>query len=132
MDVPFRILSTATLRRQFFLKACLTADFSDFAVLERETEETLSAMGPLPVLVLAKASLELKLHRPNAALQTLKLSPPLKETPNGRALLADIALQLGRYKEARAGFEAARALVAEIEAAPWRPHGLEELKSALR
>jgi tetratricopeptide (TPR) repeat protein len=94
------------LVRQRYLEAGLTADFSDLADAEREVQRAISEMGPLQDLLLAKANLEMKLHRLEVARETLASAPHLEETPAGQSLLADIALQQGRYDEALAGFSA--------------------------
>jgi tetratricopeptide (TPR) repeat protein len=94
------------LVRQRYLKAGLTADFSDLADAGRDVQQGISEMGPLQDLLLAKANLDMKLHRLGAARETLASAPQLEETPAGQSLLADIALQQGRYDEALAGFAA--------------------------
>jgi tetratricopeptide (TPR) repeat protein len=93
--------------RLLYLKACLTGDFSDLQALEREIEAAIAAIGPVEDLVLAKINLDMKLHRLDAAVQSVEAYPHLKESAGGRVLMADLALQAGRYAEARARLEAA-------------------------
>ena len=92
------------LVRLRYLKASLTTDFSDLAAAEGEVQHAIAEMGPLPDLLLAKANLEMKLHRLDVAQETLASAPGLGETPGGKSLQADITLQQGRYDEALAGF----------------------------
>jgi tetratricopeptide (TPR) repeat protein len=98
------------LLRERYRKATLTADFDDMAALEREIDAAIADLGPVDDLVLAKANLALKLHRLDSAVQALEAAPHLKQTPGGRALLADLAQQQGRYADARAVLEEAVAL----------------------
>ncbi len=99
-----------SLLRERYRKAVLTADFEDLAALERGIDAAIADLGPVDDLVLAKANLALKLHRLDGAVQALENAPHLKQTPGGRALLADLAQQQGRYAEARAVLEEAVAL----------------------
>ncbi|HEV7922070.1 MAG TPA: tetratricopeptide repeat protein [Thermoanaerobaculia bacterium] len=79
--------------------ATLTGSFADFRAAETALDEAMSGQ-PSAELVLLRANLEFTLHRLGRAKAELERVPdPL--------LLAQIALQEGRYEEARRGYEAA-------------------------
>ena len=99
---PERALRRAGLS---YRRAALTADFHDLRKAEVELEEAMRAVGAVPELLWLRANLHYKVHRFDAAerdLQTLG-----DELPGVASLRADIALQRGRYDEARRGYLAA-------------------------
>ncbi|HEX8719910.1 MAG TPA: tetratricopeptide repeat protein [Pyrinomonadaceae bacterium] len=80
----------------------------DLAGLERAGEaiERAVARAANPAdLYFLKASLDFKLHRLPGVRRCLDASPGLRDSPQGRALRADLDFQEGRYEEARAGYE---------------------------
>ena len=81
-----------------YQRASLTADFHDF----QSAEAALGALEPSPELVLLKATFDFKLHRLARAREGLA---QLADSPPVRILLTDLALQEGRYDEARRGYE---------------------------
>jgi tetratricopeptide (TPR) repeat protein len=78
---------------------------SDFELVESTLDEVISHLGPAGDLYLLKANLGFKFHRLGDVHQALETGRDLRESPQGRALLADLAFQEGRYEEARQGFE---------------------------
>lgn len=87
-------------------RASLTADFDDFARFEREIAHALATNGPADELHLFRASLHFKLHRLQQAKDDLDRLTHMSQSPYVHAMRADIALQEGRYAEARAAYEA--------------------------
>lgn len=80
----------------------------DLEALERagETiERALARAANTSDLYFLKASLDFKLHRLPGVRRCLEASPELRESPQGRALQADLDFQEGRYEEARSAFE---------------------------
>lgn len=86
-----------------YTRASLTADFSDFTRAEQEIERALSV--PADELLLFRATLNIKLHRLAAAKGDLRRLTDLAGSSYVRLLGADIALQEGRYEEARRTYE---------------------------
>jgi tetratricopeptide (TPR) repeat protein len=93
-----------------FLKyryASLTADFADFAAAESALDEAIRKVGPSEDLLLLKANFDFKLHRLGRTKEDLEKVPDLADSPQARALRADLDFQEGRYAEARKGYEEA-------------------------
>jgi tetratricopeptide (TPR) repeat protein len=85
-----------------YTRASLTADFADFARAEQEIERALRE--PADELFLFRATLRVKLHRLAAAQDDLRRLTRLAGAPYVRLLGADIAMQEGRYGEARRAY----------------------------
>lgn len=96
---------TAQSIGRLYRRASLTGDFADFRAAEAAIEQGLERLGPLQDLYLLRAQFQLKLHRLAAAREDLSRAPDLADTPDARALRADLALQEGRYEEAGQGYE---------------------------
>ena len=90
-----------------YRKASLTSDFKDFKAAETVIDRALEQIGPLEDLYLLKANFDFKLHRLAATAQDLEKVPDKEDEPGVKALRADLALQEGRYDEARKGYESA-------------------------
>lgn len=52
-----------------------------------------------------KGTIDLAFHRPADVRRDLELAPGASESPHGQVLLADVALQGGKWAEARRGYE---------------------------
>lgn len=81
-------------------RAALTGRPRDHAVAVRAVGEARDAVGPWPDLCLLEADLQVREHRVADARRTLQAVPTLLDCTRGRALLADVALQQGRFREA--------------------------------
>jgi tetratricopeptide (TPR) repeat protein len=105
------------LRRAGLLyrRASLTGDFAQFQVAEKAIDEAFAAVGPSEDLVLLRAQFNFKLHRLKSAAADVQALAAGGESSGLLALEADLALQEGRYEEARRGYR--RAL--EINPASW-------------
>jgi tetratricopeptide (TPR) repeat protein len=93
-----------------FLKyryASLTSDFADFAAAEGALDEAIRKVGPSEDLLLLKANFDFKLHRLGRTKEDLEKVPDLADSPQARALRADLDFQEGRYAESRRGYEEA-------------------------
>jgi tetratricopeptide (TPR) repeat protein len=119
-----------------YRRASLTSDFADFKAAETAIDRTLELIGPSEDVLLLKANFDFKLHRLARAKAGLEMVPDLANGPGARALQADLALQEGRYEEARKGYETAlrkkktwdnMARLAYLKAKTGDPDGAEKL-----
>jgi tetratricopeptide (TPR) repeat protein len=99
---------TATrLLYYMFHRASLTGNFAEFETTETAINNAIQQIGPWADLCFLKASLDFKFHRLPNTKQDLEMVRCLADSPQGKALKADIALQEGRYQEAKTGYERA-------------------------
>ena len=96
--------------RQFHL-ASLTEDEVEFERLGKLITTLIDDFGPLEDVCLLKANVDARFHRLDEARQDLSMCPPLVQRRAGRAILAEVDFQQGRYAEARHAF----AMLAEQE-----------------
>jgi tetratricopeptide (TPR) repeat protein len=87
--------------RRFHL-ASLTNDAEHFAALEKLIEDLLCNFGPKEDICLLKANVDGRFHRLDGVKEAMRMSPPLARRTAGRAILADVDFQEGRYEDARA------------------------------
>jgi tetratricopeptide (TPR) repeat protein len=85
--------------------ASLTGNFADFKLAEAAIERAIEVVGPSEDFYLLRANLDFKLHRLARTKESLAMAPDLAGGPASRILRADLALQEGRYEEARRGYE---------------------------
>lgn len=85
--------------------ASLRGDLVEIEEAESIVDDVLRRFGPWPDLCVLKATIDLTFHRLADVRRDLALAPGVAESRHGRALLADVALQDGRWKEARRGYE---------------------------
>jgi tetratricopeptide (TPR) repeat protein len=86
-------------------RASLSGDLGELRRADAALDEALDRFGPWPDLCYLRAGLHLKQHRLAEAIRSLAGGDGLAESPDGRAIRADVDLQLGRYGEARAAYE---------------------------
>jgi tetratricopeptide (TPR) repeat protein len=84
--------------RRFHL-ASLTEAESDYKPVEEAVRELIQEFGPQEDVCLLQANIDGRFHRLGEAKQALALSPSLTQRPSGRAILADIDFQEGRYQQ---------------------------------
>ncbi len=105
-SVPMTAAGRATRHAMLALRyASLTSDFADFRAAEEAIDGALERVGPWPDLWYLKASFDFKLHRLARVEEDLAHVPELSAVPEIAALRADLALQEGRYDDARRGYE---------------------------
>ena len=85
--------------------AALNGNLRLLEEVESELDAAIERLGPAPDLLLLKANLDFKLHRLAATKRDLERGTGLLDTPQGKALLADVILQEGHYQEARGLYE---------------------------
>jgi tetratricopeptide (TPR) repeat protein len=91
-------------------RASLSGDVSEMRSAAEALDAALARFGPWPDLCYLRASVHLKQHELPEATASLAAGEGLAGSPDGRAIQADVDLQLGRYAEAR---RACERLVAE-------------------
>ncbi len=85
--------------------ASLTGDFGDFKAAESAIDRAIELAGPAEDFYLLRANLDFKLHRLARTREDLARAPDLAGGAAVEVLRADLALQEGRYAEARKGYE---------------------------
>jgi tetratricopeptide (TPR) repeat protein len=91
---------------RLYQRAALSGNLEYFQEVETELNGAVARLGPAPDLCLLKANLDFKLHRVAETKLDLQMSDGLAETPQGKAISADIVFQEGNYQEARKLYEA--------------------------
>jgi tetratricopeptide (TPR) repeat protein len=103
--LPFDIEKRTRLLYRLYHHASLTGNFGEFDAIEIAIESTIRQRGPWPDLCILKANLDFKFHRLPSVKRDLEMVPGLTDCPSGKALKADLAMQEGRYDEARSRYE---------------------------
>jgi len=98
-----------------YRRASLSGDFGQFQAAEKAIDEAFAVVGPTEDLVLLRAQFNFKLHRLKSTEADVRALSEQGESSGLQALAADLALQEGRYEEARRGY--LKAL--EIHPASW-------------
>jgi tetratricopeptide (TPR) repeat protein len=86
-------------------RASLSGDVAEMRSAAAALDAALERFGPWPDLCYLRASVHLKQHRLVDAVASLALGEGLAASPDGRAIQADVDLQLGRYSDARRAYE---------------------------
>jgi tetratricopeptide (TPR) repeat protein len=89
--------------------ASLSGNPADLRVADRAADDAIRRVGPWDDLYLLKATLDVTLHRVTAATRDLGMLRRGSDSAQVMTLRADIDLQEGRYREAKAGYQAATA-----------------------
>ena len=82
-------------------RASLSGDLDEMRRAAAALDAALERFGPWPDLCFLRAGVHLKEHRLDDAVASLALGEGLAGSPDGRAIQADVDLQLGRYGETR-------------------------------
>jgi len=85
--------------RQFHL-ASLTESEADYEHVEETVGALMRDFAPQEDICLLKANIDGRFHRLSEVRQALALCPRLAQRPCGRAILADVDFQEGRYQQA--------------------------------
>lgn len=104
-SLPGNLETRVRLAYRLFHRASLTGSMAHFEVVEETIRETIDEFGPKEDLCLLKANLAFRFHRLAEVRRDLGLSPLLAGRFEGRALLADLDFQEGRYDAARLELE---------------------------
>jgi len=86
-------------------RASLSGDVDELRAAATAVDGQLGRFGPWPDLCYLRASVHLKQHELPEALRSLAAGEGLAGSPDGRAVRADVELQLGRYGDARRAYE---------------------------
>ena len=86
-------------------RASLTRAADDFLAADLAADAALRETGPTEDVCLLKAQIDLWFHRLPQAAADLAMVRGLSNTPPGRVLLADVDMQAGDYRRARATYE---------------------------
>jgi tetratricopeptide (TPR) repeat protein len=93
------------LAYRLFHRASLTGILADFEAVDLALREAIEDFGPKEDLCLLKANLDFRFHRLADVRHDLQMCPLLPGRFEGRALLADLDFQEGRYEAARVELE---------------------------
>ncbi len=102
---PLKSEAVARYLYRRYARSSLNGDLTDLRPLEKQIDWAMERLGPAEDLCLLKANLDFKLHRLAETKRDLRLAPALESRREGRVILADVAFQEGRYREARAALE---------------------------
>ena len=88
-----------------YKRASLTGDLAELDRAGAAIDRLIGQVRQPSDLYFLKANLEFKFHRLADVRRALEVSEDLRESPQGRALQADLDFQEGRYDDARKGYE---------------------------
>jgi tetratricopeptide (TPR) repeat protein len=92
---------------RLYQRASLAGDFAQLGAVEDAIDRALSLLNYPGDLYLLKANIAFKLHRLADAEVALFAMPNVRDSQEGRLLLADIAFQRGQYREVEARYREA-------------------------
>jgi tetratricopeptide (TPR) repeat protein len=101
----FDVVKATALASGRYRRAMLAGDLSALDAVEGAIDAALAQFGPWPDLCVLKASAASTLHRVADARQALELAPGVIQHQPGRAMLADLDREEGRYEDALRGYE---------------------------
>src|SRR6266508_2321757 len=88
-----------------YQRAVLTGNLGALEATQAVIDEAIRQLRLPGDLYFLKAKLAFQLHRRDDVRRNLAAAPSLPTSAEGRALLADVDFQEGRYREARTGYE---------------------------
>jgi tetratricopeptide (TPR) repeat protein len=86
-------------------RASLSGSVGELRAAAAAVDAELDRFGPWPDLCYLRASVHLKRHELPEASAALARGDGLADSPDGRAVQADVDLQMGRYRAARSAYE---------------------------
>ncbi len=86
-------------------RASLSGDVAELRAAAAAVDAQLARFGPWPDLCYLRASVHLKQHGSPRRRRAWQRAEGLADSPDGRAIQADVDLQLGRYAQARRAYE---------------------------
>jgi tetratricopeptide (TPR) repeat protein len=105
LDVHADSERTTRFAYLLYRRGSLTGDLAELERASKAVERAIPRVGNPADLYFLKANLDFKFHRLADVRRDLEASAELRDSPQGRALRADLDFQEGRYEEARAGYE---------------------------
>jgi tetratricopeptide (TPR) repeat protein len=90
---------------RLYQRASLNGNLADFRVAEAAINSAIAHLCHTADLYFLKANLDFKFHRLADVRRDLEMGPGLKDSFQGRAIMADLDFQEGRYEAARKGYE---------------------------
>jgi tetratricopeptide (TPR) repeat protein len=90
---------------RLYQRASLGGDFDDLEAAGAALDRLIGKASHTGDLYFLKANLDFKFHRLSEVRRDLAAGEGLSESPEGRALQADLDFQEGRYREAEEGYE---------------------------
>jgi tetratricopeptide (TPR) repeat protein len=101
----FDVVKATALASGRYRRATLAGDLAALDAVEGAIDAAMAQFGPWPDLCVLKASVASTLHRVADARQALELAPGVIQHQPGRAMLADLDREEGRYEDALRGYE---------------------------
>src|SRR6185503_18030776 len=105
LELPVDRLKITKLAYLQYQRASLTGNLDELNVADRTLDHAIEHLGRDGDLYFLKANIHFKVHRLDDVEQDLNASTDLLESPQGRALKADLDFQQGRYDAAKSGYE---------------------------
>lgn len=101
---PVDVVKATAAASRGYQRATLTGDLAALRGVERAIDAAMSRFGPWPDLCVLKGNVASTLHRVADARRALELAPGVAEHMPGRAMLADLHREEGRYEDALRGY----------------------------
>jgi tetratricopeptide (TPR) repeat protein len=105
LQLPVDRVKITKLAYLQYQRASLTGNLDELTVADRTLDHAIEHLGRDGDLYFLKANIHFKVHRLDDVEQDLNASTDLLESPQGRALKADLNFQQGRYDAAKTGYE---------------------------
>lgn len=106
LQLPIDRVKITKLAYLQYQHASLTGNLDELSVADKTLDHAIQHLGRDGDLYFLKANIHFKVHRLDDVEQDLNASTDLLESPQGRALKADLDFQQGRYEAARSGYQA--------------------------
>ena len=106
LELPIDRVKITKLAYLQYQHASLTGNLDGLSIAEKTLDHAMQHLGQDGDLYFLKANIHFKVHRLDDVEQDLNASTDLLESPQGRALKADLDFQQGRYEAAKNGYKA--------------------------
>ena len=106
LQLPIDRVKITKLAYLQYQHASLTGNLDGLYVAEKTLDHAIQHLGRDGDLYFLKANIHFKVHRLDDVNHDLNASTDLLESPQGRALKADLDFQQGRYEAASSGYQA--------------------------
>ena len=105
LQLPVDRVKITKLAYLQYQRASLTGNLEELGVAENTLDHAIEHLGRDGDLYFLKANIHFKVHRLDDVEQDLNASTDLLESPQGRAIKADLDFQQGRYDAAKTQYE---------------------------